>query len=76
MTQDKQSRLTYLDNLRIYLTILVILHHAALAYGGNGNWGVHPTIPKFLIVSLIAVPVCFLLSSLIRKIPYVKRVLG
>jgi acyl-CoA synthetase (AMP-forming)/AMP-acid ligase II len=25
---------------------------------------------------LIAVPVCFALSSLIRKIPYAKRVLG
>ena len=35
-----RTRLFYLDNLRIYLTILVILHHAALAYGGAGNWGV------------------------------------
>ncbi len=33
-------RLFYLDNLRIYLTILVILHHATLAYGGMGNWDV------------------------------------
>jgi glucans biosynthesis protein C len=30
----------YLDNLRIYLTITVIFHHGALAYGGAGNWGV------------------------------------
>jgi surface polysaccharide O-acyltransferase-like enzyme len=35
-----------------------------------------PTILKFLIVSFITVPLCFLLSSLIRKIPYAKRVLG
>ena len=35
-----RARLFYLDNLRIYLTILVIFHHAALAYGGAGNWGV------------------------------------
>jgi hypothetical protein len=27
-----RPRLLYLDNLRIYLTVLVILHHAALAY--------------------------------------------
>jgi glucan biosynthesis protein C len=33
------SRLLYLDNYRILLTILVILHHAALAYGGSGAWG-------------------------------------
>jgi glucan biosynthesis protein C len=35
-----RTRLFYLDNLRIYLTILVIFHHAALAYGGAGNWDV------------------------------------
>ena len=35
-----RTRLFYLDNLRIYLTILVILHHAALAYGGSGGWAV------------------------------------
>ena len=35
-----RTRLFYLDNLRIYLTILVIVHHAALAYGGSGNWPV------------------------------------
>ena len=35
-----RTRLFYLDNLRIYLTILVIFHHAALAYGGAGHWGV------------------------------------
>jgi len=35
-----------------------------------------PTILKFFIVSLIAVPLSFLLSSLIRKLPYAKRVLG
>jgi hypothetical protein len=35
-----------------------------------------PTIVKFVVVSLIAVPVCFVPSSLIRKIPYAKRVLG
>jgi surface polysaccharide O-acyltransferase-like enzyme len=35
-----------------------------------------PTILKFLIVSLITIPLSFLLSSLIRKIPYAKRILG
>jgi surface polysaccharide O-acyltransferase-like enzyme len=35
-----------------------------------------PTILKFFIVSCITVPLSFLLSSLIRKIPYAKRVLG
>ena len=50
---NPRTRLYYLDNLRIYLTILVILHHAALAYGGSGNWhvqdpGVDEISPMFL----------------------------
>jgi len=35
-----------------------------------------PTILKFFIVSLMTIPLCFLLSSLIRRIPYARRVLG
>ena len=35
-----------------------------------------PTILKFLIISLIVVPLCFGLAVLIRRIPYAKRVLG
>jgi len=38
------KRTYYLDNLRIYLTILVILHHAALAYGGTGGWSIHDVV--------------------------------
>ena len=37
MTEKK--RLFYLDNIRIVLTVLVVMHHAALAYGGEG---LHP----------------------------------
>jgi surface polysaccharide O-acyltransferase-like enzyme len=53
----------------IHQTVLIMLHVFMLPVK-------IPTIVKFLIVSLIAVPVCFLPSSLIRKIPYAKRVLG
>jgi surface polysaccharide O-acyltransferase-like enzyme len=33
-----KPRMFYIDNIRIYLTILVILHHVAVAYGGMGGW--------------------------------------
>ena len=50
-----RNRLFYLDNLRIYLIIMVILHHASLAYGGSGAWSVRdPAVdaisPIFLII--------------------------
>jgi surface polysaccharide O-acyltransferase-like enzyme len=35
-----------------------------------------PTIFKFFLVSLVAVFLCFVLSSLIRRIPYTRGVLG
>ena len=41
---NQPERMSYLDNIRIYLTILVILHHATLAYGGNGGWGIRDVI--------------------------------
>jgi peptidoglycan/LPS O-acetylase OafA/YrhL len=33
-----RPRLFYIDNLRILLTVLVILHHLAVGYGGPGGW--------------------------------------
>jgi glucan biosynthesis protein C len=40
-TADKKvaskPRLFYIDNIRILLTILVILHHLAIGYGASGN---------------------------------------
>jgi glucan biosynthesis protein C len=32
------ERLYFIDNLRIYLTILVVLHHVAVIYGVPGGW--------------------------------------
>jgi hypothetical protein len=34
----QQSRTAYLDHIKIVLTILVILHHACVAYGAPGGW--------------------------------------
>ena len=38
-------RLNYLDNLKVALTFLVILHHAGQAYGDGGEWGYTPSNP-------------------------------
>ena len=32
------SRITFMDNLRVFLTILVILLHLAITYGSEGSW--------------------------------------
>jgi glucan biosynthesis protein C len=55
LNTKSQDRQFYLDNLRIYLTILVILHHTAIAYGGSGGWsvkdpGVDAFSPFFLTI--------------------------
>jgi glucan biosynthesis protein C len=31
-------RLLFIDNIRVYLTILVILHHLMITYAGTGSW--------------------------------------
>ncbi|MFX1251665.1 MAG: acyltransferase family protein [Promethearchaeota archaeon] len=35
------KRLFYVDNLRFYLTVLVILHHLAVGYGGSGSMPIY-----------------------------------
>ncbi|MEJ2265189.1 MAG: acyltransferase family protein [Anaerolineales bacterium] len=32
------TRLLFVDNIRIFLTILVILHHLIIIYSGSGGW--------------------------------------
>jgi len=32
------SRLLFIDNIRVFLTILVILHHLMVTYTGTGSW--------------------------------------
>ena len=41
---SQPKRIFYIDNLRIYLTALVILHHTALAYGGTGGWAIRDVV--------------------------------
>jgi peptidoglycan/LPS O-acetylase OafA/YrhL len=39
------GRQYYLDNLKVWLTILVIFHHAGQAYGNGGGWAYTPSNP-------------------------------
>jgi surface polysaccharide O-acyltransferase-like enzyme len=34
----KSGKLFYIDNLKMLLTVLVILHHTAITYGASGGW--------------------------------------
>lgn len=32
------NRILYIDNLRVFLMVLVVLHHFAITYGASGGW--------------------------------------
>lgn len=34
----EKKRLYYLDNVRVILTVLVLVHHTAITYGADGSW--------------------------------------
>ena len=34
----EKPHLYYIDYLRVVLTVLVILHHSSITYGGQGSW--------------------------------------
>jgi len=35
---SKSGRILFIDNIRILLIVLIVLHHVAVAYGGSGGW--------------------------------------
>ncbi len=47
------GREVYLDNLRVYLTILVIFHHAAVTYGAPGSWYYSETLTGGLVPGIL-----------------------
>ena len=49
------SRLVYIDNLRIFLISLVVLHHLAITYGAPGSWYYNESmvgLPEILPMSM------------------------
>lgn len=47
------KRELYIDNIRVCLTALVILHHTAITYGGPGSWYFKEDIQSGVIESLV-----------------------
>ncbi len=47
------KRTPYIDNLRVFLTLLVITHHTAIAYGAEGSWYFEDPGADSLVTSLI-----------------------
>lgn len=45
MCTMSKSRSYDLDNLKVFLTVMVIFHHAGQAYGDGGDWPYHPSNP-------------------------------
>lgn len=48
------NRWIYLDRLKIVLTILVILHHASIVYGGAGDWFYYETNDDVVTAALLS----------------------
>jgi glucans biosynthesis protein C len=61
------KRLHYIDNLRILLSILVVLHHVSIGYGAMGGWCyVSPDklsgMPQLIISALFGIEATFSMS--------------
>jgi hypothetical protein len=78
-----KERENYIDNLRVFLTMLVILHHAAVTYGAPGGWYYKEVsdaeLPKILLTMFVSVNqsffmgMFFLLSSYFIPASYEKK---
>jgi surface polysaccharide O-acyltransferase-like enzyme len=61
------TRLLYIDNLRILLTVLVILQHLSIGYGAPGDWyyneqGTLGTISQILMTIFVAINQAFFMG--------------
>ncbi|QBD82739.1 acyltransferase [Ktedonosporobacter rubrisoli] len=53
--EKRKDRLHYVDNLRVYLTCLVILHHLAMTYSGTPGWYYMETTKDAVTTLLLSV---------------------
>jgi len=61
------SRTDFLDRIRVVLTALVILHHAAIMFGAPGGW--------YLTIPIAGVVASFLAARLALRLPGAKAIL-
>jgi glucan biosynthesis protein C len=65
-TKPAAPRVAYLDNLRILVTILVVLHHIAIAYGAPGDWYYHDVavsgVGRILMTMFVALNASFFMG--------------
>ncbi len=61
------AKRTDLDNYKVFLTFIVILHHAAIAYGGAGGWPVRDpsadAVSRFLLPLFNAVNQSYFMAA-------------
>lgn len=63
----RPPKLVFLDNLKVLLIALVILHHAAITYGGAGGWFYqevkHTVLPDALVLTaFVATNQCYFMG--------------
>ena len=66
LMESGSSRIGYLDNLRILLTGLVVLHHTAITYGAPGSWYFYDTaltgVGQILLTVFVALNASFFMG--------------
>lgn len=81
------QRLLYIDNLRVLLTVLVILHHLAIGYGAEGGWAYEEygprTVPSMVLMTVFTavnqsffMGMFFLISSYLLPSSYDRKGAG
>jgi len=80
---ETKTKIYYIDNLRVLLTILVILHHTCITYGAPGGWyytqkstNMAALIPMTMFVSInqaFFMGFFFFLSALFTEPSYIKK---
>ena len=80
------KRLWYIDNLRVFLISLVVLHHLSITYGAPGSWYYNESQPEGLLILPLAMFVAtnqaffmglfFLISAYFTEVSFTRKTTG
>lgn len=63
-TEPKKPRLVFLDNIKVFFTVLVIFTHVRVSYGGEGSWYYIATLNETNPADVITITILYMIAGI------------
>ena len=62
--KPKKTRLIFLDNIKVFFTILVIFTHVRVTYGGEGSWYYYATLNEIILEDTFSITILYMIAGI------------